>query len=65
VRAFTPPSATAPDSVTQTASSVPNQPHQHVCDAIQKSMKLLEDKKLRETDRYEVLTAAKKEGMCP
>jgi hypothetical protein len=63
-RAFTPPSATAPDSATQTASSVPNQPHQQVCEAIQRALKLLEEKGLRDTDRYEVLTAAKKEGVC-
>jgi hypothetical protein len=63
-RAFTPPSQAAPDSASQTASSTQTSLHSHVCDAIKKAMKILDDKGLRDTDRYEVLLAANKEGMC-
>jgi hypothetical protein len=63
-RAFTPPSPAAPDSPSQKASDMPSGPYAHLCKAIDRAMKLLEDKSLRETDRYEVLQAAKKESAC-
>ena len=63
-RAFTPPSRSAPDSASQTGSVAPNGPHDHLCDAIKRAMKALEDKGLTETDRHDVLSTARNEAMC-
>jgi hypothetical protein len=63
-RAFTPASSEATDPAHPPAAPDQKGVYAHLCVALQKAMKSLEDRSLTDSDRYKVLLSAKAESKC-
>jgi hypothetical protein len=63
-RAFAPASNDATDPAHPPITPDQKGPHTHLCEALKKAMKSVEDRGLTDSDRYKVLLSAKAESKC-